>query len=99
MNIRRFPVQVALGALVLFVLTLSWGVTINSLPMTAKIAGWDWQPMTARPLFWLLTLPLRVLPTGWIPIALNLFSAVCAAAVIGILARSIELLRWRRPLE
>ena len=89
----------ALGALVLFVLTLSRGVTWNSLPLAAKVAGWDWQPLASQPLVWLLALPLRVLPAGWIPMALNLCSAVCAALVIGILARSIELLRWRRPLD
>src|SRR5262245_20687021 len=99
MHLRRFPVQLALGTLGLFVLTLNWSVTWNSLPLAAKIAGWDWQPMASQPLAWLLTLPLRALPAGWVPVALNLLSAVCAAVVIGILARTIELLRWRRPLE
>ena len=97
--LRRFSVQLALGALALFVLSLSWGVTVNSLPLAAKVAGWDWRPMTSHPLVWLLTLPLRVLPASWIPIALNLLSAVCGAVVIGVLARSLELLPRRRPLN
>jgi tetratricopeptide (TPR) repeat protein len=96
--IRRFPFQVALGALLFYGFTLSHGVTFNSLALAAKIAGWDWQPMASHPLLWLLTLPLRLLPAGLVPWGLNLFSAVCGAATLGILARSLELLPWFRPL-
>ena len=96
-NRFSFPLLVALTALVFYALTLSWGVTIYSLPFTMKVAGWDWQPMSSRPLAWLLTLPLRLLPGGWIPVALNLFSALTAAATLGILARSVSLLRWDCP--
>ena len=64
--LKRFPMRLALATLLFFVLSLSWGVTANSLPLAAKVAGWDWQPMTSRPLVWLSTLPLRVLPAGWI---------------------------------
>ncbi|HEX4348841.1 MAG TPA: tetratricopeptide repeat protein [Verrucomicrobiae bacterium] len=96
--IRRFPFQVALGALLFYGFTLSHGVTFNSLALTAKIAGWDWQPMAGHPLLWLLTLPLRLLPAGLVPWGLNLFSAICGAATLGILARSLELLPWFRPL-
>ena len=95
---RKFPVQVALAALVVYGLTFSHGVTANSLALTAKVAGWDRVPMVGQPVFWLLTLPLRLLPAGWVPLALNVFSAVCAALVLGILARSLELLPWPRPL-
>ncbi|MEI8288659.1 MAG: DUF2723 domain-containing protein [Verrucomicrobiota bacterium] len=91
--------QVALAALLLYVLTLSHGITLASLPLAAKVAGWDWQPMVGQPLLWLLTLPLRALPAGWLPPALNLFSAVCAALTLGILARSLELADWDRPLS
>ena len=94
---RRFPLQAALGALLIYGLTLSWGITVNSLPLAAKVAGWDWRPMAGQPVLWLLTLPLRCLPAGWVPVALNLFSAVCGAAVLGMLARSAELLVCDRP--
>ena len=43
--LRRFPIQVALGALLVYALTLSHGVTVNSLSLTSKIAGWDWLPL------------------------------------------------------
>ena len=95
---RRFPWQVALGALLLYGLTVSHGVTIESLPLTAKITGWDWMPMVGQPLLWLLTLPFRLLPAAWVPLSLNLFSAVCGAVTLGLLARSLELLPWIRPL-
>lgn len=93
----RLPRLVALAALLVYGLTLSWGATVNSLPLAAKLAGWDWQPMSNEPLLWLLTLPLRALPAGWIPVGLNLFFAVAGALTLGLLARSIELLPWDCP--
>ena len=47
---RRLPLLVAIGALVLYGVTLSHGVTMNSLSLTAKVAGWDWTPMVGQPL-------------------------------------------------
>ena len=96
---RRFPLQVALGTLVLYGVTLSHGVTINSLSLTAKVAGWDSMPMVEQPLLWLLTLPLRLLPAVWVPLGLNLFSATVAALTLGLLARTVPLLPWDRPWE
>ena len=91
--------MVALGALLLYGLTLSHGVTINSLPLTAKVAGWDWAPMASQPLLWLLTLPLRSLSAGGVVWGLNLFSAVLAALTLGLLARTVQLLPWNQPWE
>ncbi|MBW8864454.1 MAG: DUF2723 domain-containing protein [Verrucomicrobia bacterium] len=91
---KRFPQAVALTAFVLYALTLSRGVTLHSLDLTAKVAGWDWLPMSSRPLTWLVTLPLHLLPEGWIPFALNLVSAALAAMTLGLLARCVELLPW-----
>jgi tetratricopeptide (TPR) repeat protein len=96
-NFQRLPCQVAFVAFVVFALTASRGVTMSSLPLAAKVAGWDWLPMASRPLTWLLTLPLHLLPGNWIPFALNIFSAVVAALTLGVLARSVELLPWNSP--
>ena len=96
---RRLPVQVTLAALMVYAISLSHGVTLNSLPLTAKVAGWDWQPMNSQPLLWLFTLPLRWLPGGWVVWGLNLFSALCGALTLGLLARSLELADWDRPLQ
>ena len=93
-NLSRFHWQIAGVAFVLYALTLSHGVTLASLSLASKVAGWDWLPLANRPLTWLLTLPLHLLPSGWIPVALNLFSAGIAALTLGVLARSVELLPW-----
>ena len=94
---RRTPLLVALGALVFYGATLSHGVTIHSLPLTAQIAGWDWLPLTGRPLLWLLTLPCRLLPAAGVACGLNLISAATAALTLGVLARTVQLLPWDPP--
>jgi Flp pilus assembly protein TadD len=94
---RRFPLLVALGAFVFYLATVSHGVTVNSLPLTAKLAGWDGTPLVGQPLLWLLTLPLRLLPAGGIALALNFFSAATAALTLGLLARTVQLLPWDQP--
>ncbi len=67
-------------------------VPINNLAQAAKLAGWTWQPDVFNPAYFLVTYPLRWVPAPWIPLALNLFSAACAAGVLGLLARSVALL-------
>lgn len=95
---NRLPLQVALLAFAVYLFTSNPGVTLESLGLTGKIAGWDILPMTNHPLSWLVTLPLRLLPDGWIAPALNFFTAILAATTIGILARTLELMDWDRPL-
>src|SRR5258707_10382226 len=51
------------------------------------------QPETQHPLTWLILCPFGFLPQSWIPLALNLFAAICASVVLGLLARSVALLR------
>jgi len=96
---RRLPFLAALGTFVLYAVTLSHGVTANSLALTAKVMGWDWTPMTGQPLLWLLTLPLRAMPAAGVPFCLNLFSAATAALTVGVLARTIQILPWDKPWE
>ncbi len=67
-------------------------VFLDSLIVTAKTAGWTWQPEFYQPVFFVVTCPFRWLPTAQIPVALNLFSAVCAALTLGLLARSVAIL-------
>ncbi len=93
----RLPRLVALWAFILYAVTVSHGVTIQSLSLTAKVAGWDWTPLVGLPLQWLLTLPLRLLPAAWVPLSLNLLSAATAALTLGVLARSMQLLPWDKP--
>src|SRR5437773_1204072 len=93
------PWVVAAGALVLYLLTLNHWVSLSSLPLVAKVAGWDWVLPHQAPLFFVLTFPFRWLPAGWQAIALNAFSAVCAALTLALLARSVMLLPHDRTHE
>jgi tetratricopeptide (TPR) repeat protein len=91
--VRRYlPWLVAVVMLVIFLGTLNPWVSLFNLDTVARISGWIWQPDFGGPLFHLITLPFRVLPIGMIPVALNLFSALCAALTLGLLARSVALL-------
>lgn len=94
---HRLPRSVALAAALLYGLTLNWGLTASNLPLAATSAGWNWQPALNQPVAWLLTLPLRLLPAAWMPAALNLLFALCGAATLGLLARSVELIPWDCP--
>ncbi len=68
------------------------GIACSIINSVAKISGWTWQPEVLGPVTFLVTYPLRWLPATAIPLALNLFSAVCAALALGLLARSVALL-------
>jgi tetratricopeptide (TPR) repeat protein len=68
-----------------------WVSPLNYMAV-AKISGWTWQPEVMSPISFLVTCPFRWLPPAQIPIALNLFSAGCAALTLGLLARSVALL-------
>jgi len=101
-----WPWLVALAALALYGLTLNPWVTFGSLPYASQLTGWDWhpgplpwRPNPQFPLFFLLTLPLRLLPAEWRVMGLNLFSAVCAALTLALLARSVRLLSHDRTKE
>ena len=67
-------------------------VTLSNLALVSRVNGWVWQPTLAQPLLGLLTFPLRWLPPGWVPLALNVLNAVCAALTLATLARSVALL-------
>ena len=89
---RRLPWLLAAGMLLFYALTLNRWVSLFNLDAVAKISGWRWQPEVLNPVTFLVTGPLRWLPAPAIPFALNLFSAVCAALALGLLARSVALL-------
>ncbi len=95
----HFPLGVAAGTLVFYLLFVRPGVTLEGLPLTAQFAGWNEQPLTGQPLLWLLTLPLHLLPAAWMTGGLSCFSALTAAVLLGWLARSVTLLPWDRAWE
>jgi tetratricopeptide (TPR) repeat protein len=101
--VRRFvqdklPWVIAGGALVVYLLTLNSWLTVNSLSISARVAGWDWNPVV-QPALFIITLPFRWLSPTWVPLALNASTALCAALVFGLLARSVSILPHDRFAE
>ncbi len=94
------PWAVAIGALVLYFATLASWVTLPALNLTAHVLGWDWwNPKIGRPLYHLLTLPVKLLPAGAQISVLNAFAAVCSALALALLARSVALLPQDRTRD
>jgi tetratricopeptide (TPR) repeat protein len=89
---RILPWLLAAAALAAYWFTLNRWVSLPSLEAVANISGWTWQPQLVNPLQFLVTYPFRWLPATQVPIALNVFSALCAAVTLGLLARSVALL-------
>ena len=83
-----------LGAamLLVYLVTLNKVVTVQSVWPLARAAGLDWHPSLSSPLTYLITLPIRWLPSGIQLLALNFTAALCAALSLVLLARSVALL-------
>lgn len=92
----RLPWVVGAVALVVYLATLNHWVTFDNLALVSRVNGWDWQPAFSQPLLLLLTFPFRLLPAWWVPLALNAFTAACAALALMTLARSVALLPHNR---
>jgi tetratricopeptide (TPR) repeat protein len=90
--LRVLPWLLAAMALVVYLLTLNYGVSLFNITTVAELSGWTWQPEAYQPVSFVVTYPFRWLPVTQIPLALNLFSAVCATVTLGLLARSVALL-------
>jgi tetratricopeptide (TPR) repeat protein len=93
------PWLVAAVALVLYLVTLNHWVSLSSLQQVSRVSGWTWQPELTAPVFWLVTFPFRWLPAHTVPLALNLFAAICAALTLALLTRSVALLPHDRSLK
>jgi hypothetical protein len=89
---RFLPWLLAVAAFALYWFTLNRWASLSNLGYVAKISGWTWQVEITNPILFLVTYPFRWLPAPQIPLALNVFSAVCAALTLGLLARSVALL-------
>lgn len=89
---RRLPWLLAAILLAIYLFTLNHWVSVLNLSRVARTCGWIWQPELSNPLVYLITLPFHVVPTAWTPLALNVASALCAALVLGLLARTVALL-------
>ncbi|MCU0783789.1 MAG: DUF2723 domain-containing protein [Verrucomicrobia bacterium] len=96
---RILPWLVAAGALAGYLVTLNPWVSLLNLPQVSRTAGWTWQPELFSPVYYVATYPLRWLPAQWVPLGLNLFSALCAVLTLAQLARSVALLPHDRTHE
>src|SRR5437016_836217 len=92
------PMILGGGGFIVYLLTLNHWIALNSIATVARVSGWLWQPQVGRPLTTVILYPFRCLPESWLPLALNLFHAACAATVLALLARSVALLRYDLPV-
>jgi len=83
-----------LGAVMLagYALTLNHGTAQENFSQVARAEGLLWTPTLVAPVTYLVTLPFGWLPVVWIPLALNFFTALCAAVSLAWLARAVALL-------
>lgn len=88
---RFLPWILSGGALVVYLITVSNWVTIQSLTVLAQVAGWDGNIPSNAPLLYLVTRPLALLPDRILPLAGNLFTALLAAATVWTIVRTIQL--------
>ena len=94
------PWIVAGAALALYLVTLASWVTLPALGLNAQVLGWDWwNPKIGRPLYHLLTLPVKALPASAQLFALNAFAALCSALTLALLTRSVALLPQDRTRD
>jgi len=97
--ISKWPWVIALLGMILYGATLNRWVSMASLPVVAKVTGWDWSPQVNGPLLHLVTVPFKFLPEASRPVALNVFTAVLAALTLMMLARSVSLLPQDRTRD
>ena len=89
---RFLPWLLTAAALLVYLVTFNHWISIYNLTVVARTSGWVWQPEIYNPVNLVVTSPFRWLPVALIPPALNIFSAICAAVTLGLLARSVALL-------
>src|SRR5262249_24441489 len=88
----RLPWIIGASALVLYCATFNHWASLSSIGAIARVSGWSWQPELRHLLTAPCLYPFRILPEAWLPFAFTLFTAICAALVVTLLARSVVLL-------
>ncbi len=86
------PWIVAAVMLVVYLVTLDKVVTVQSVFPLARASGAEWHAVYTSPVNWLVTLPVRWLPSGAQLVGLNFISALCGALSLALLARCVTLL-------
>lgn len=93
------PWLAGIVALIFYFVTLNRWLALSGLDIVGRISGWNWVPPVTQPLYYLVTLPFRLLPLTAIPLALNVFTAICASLTLVLMARSVALLPHDRTDE
>jgi len=93
------PWLVAAASLAGYLLTLNGWISVLNLPVSARLAHFVPGSQLQQPCLFLATYPLRWLPAARIPVALNVFSALCGALTLALLARSVLLLPHDRTQD
>ncbi len=93
------PWLIAAAGFVVYLATRHSWMSLESVGLTAKVAGWDWNTMQMGPVTLLVTWPLRALPEAWIPMGLNSLSGLLAGCTLGLLAKCVALLPHDRTRE
>jgi tetratricopeptide (TPR) repeat protein len=96
---RQLPWFIAIGAFVLYLLTLNRWVSLASLPLVSTLTDPAAAPPVNGPLLYLLTYPVRFVPVGSQPLVLNGLAALCGALTLALLARSVALLPHDRTRD
>jgi len=91
-SVRLLPWILGLGMLLVYLATLNRWVTLANIWPVSKVSGFMWQPDFYNPLVFLICQPFRLLPVPAVPLVMNVFSALCAAAVLALLARCVAIL-------
>jgi tetratricopeptide (TPR) repeat protein len=86
------PWLIAACGLAFYLTTLNHWITSYNVMASAADMGMPLSPQLNGPLFYVLTYPLHWLPAKFVPIGLNIFSAVCGVLTLALLARSVSLL-------
>lgn len=89
---RLLPWILSAVTLVVFMVTVSRWVTVQSLSVVAQVGGWDNNLPVGAPLLYLLTRPLALVPSAHLPLAGNLLTALLAALTVWTLVRCVLLL-------
>lgn len=95
----RLPWVVAAAAFILYLVTLNRWVSLNSLLSVSSFLDPKVTPPLKAPLFYLITLPLHLLPASLQLTGLNVFAALCGALTLALLTRSVALLPHDRTRE
>lgn len=93
------PWLVGAGGLLVYLATLNPWISLHSLDLVDQVDGPVWQPAVTQPLTWAVMFMFRIVPETLVPLALNVFSAVCAALILVWLARTVALLPYHRASD